>query len=94
MWVKSRQFTGRIVSVANNKIFDDPIFNYTRNFPFIWEEIVIPISYTNDRVRAEQIMLDATRNRTIKLSEVSVEAVKKLQNDYYVEISDFEPAVY
>ncbi len=39
-------------------------------------------------------MLDATRNRTIKLSEVSVEAVKKLQNDYYVEISDFEPAVY
>ncbi len=51
MWVKSRQFTGRIVSVANNKIFDDPIFNYTRKFPFIWEEIMIPISYTDDRVR-------------------------------------------
>ena len=34
MWVKSRQFTGRIVTVANNKIFDEPVFNYTRDFPF------------------------------------------------------------
>ncbi|MGI8495746.1 MAG: mechanosensitive ion channel domain-containing protein, partial [Pyrinomonadaceae bacterium] len=25
VWVKSRQFTGRIVTVANNKIFDEPI---------------------------------------------------------------------
>ncbi len=94
MWVKSRQFTGRIVSVANNKIFDDPIFNYTRNFPFIWEEIVIPISYADDRGKAEQIMLEATRKYTLKISEVSAEAVKRLEKDYYVEISDFEPAVY
>lgn len=94
MWIKSRQFTGRIVSVANNKIFDDPIFNYTRNFPFIWEEIVIPISYTDDRAKAEQIMLDATRKYTLKISEVSTEAVKKLQTDYYVEISDFDPRVF
>lgn len=94
MWIKSRQFTGRIVSVANNKIFDDPIFNYTRNFPFIWEEIVIPISYADDRVKAEQIMLEATRKYTLKISEVSAEAVKRLENDYYVEISDFEPSVF
>ncbi len=94
MWIKSRQFTGRIVSVANNKIFDEAIFNYTRNFPFIWEEIAIPISYTDDRAAAEKIMLDATRKHTLKLSEVSAEAVTKLQTDYYVEISDFEPQVF
>ena len=94
MWIKSRQFTGRIVSVANNKIFDEAVFNYTRNFPFIWEEIIIPISYTDDRTKAEQIMLDATRSHTLKISEVSAEAVAKLQTDYYVEISDFEPRVF
>lgn len=44
VWVKSRQFTGRIVTVANSKIFDEPVFNYTRDFPFIWEEIAIPIT--------------------------------------------------
>jgi small-conductance mechanosensitive channel len=42
MWVHSRQFTGRIVTVSNSKIFAEPVFNYTRDFPFIWEEMVIP----------------------------------------------------
>nr|WP_246733484.1 mechanosensitive ion channel domain-containing protein [Methylobacterium sp. BTF04] len=45
MWVKSRQFTGRIVTVSNAKIFSEPVFNYTRDFPFIWEEMAIPVTY-------------------------------------------------
>jgi small-conductance mechanosensitive channel len=35
MWVQSRQFTGRIVTVTNDKVFDEPVYNYTREFPFI-----------------------------------------------------------
>ena len=27
MWVKSRQFTGRIVTVSNAQIFDEPVYN-------------------------------------------------------------------
>ena len=34
MWVHSRQFTGRIVTVSNEKIFDEPVYNYTRDFPY------------------------------------------------------------
>ena len=33
IWVRSRQFTGRIVTVSNSKIFADPVYNYTRDFP-------------------------------------------------------------
>src|SRR5690349_17258168 len=29
VWVHSRQFTGRIVTVSNDKIFDEPVYNYT-----------------------------------------------------------------
>lgn len=35
MWVRSRQYTGRIVTVSNAKIFDEPVYNYTRDFPYI-----------------------------------------------------------
>src|SRR5579884_3189065 len=28
-WVRSRQFTGRIVTVTNDKVFDCPVYNYT-----------------------------------------------------------------
>ncbi len=94
MWVKSRQFTGRIVTVANNKIFDDPIFNYTRDFPFIWEEISIPITYETDRKKTEEIMLSATRKYVLKITEMSQEAVQKLQKQYFINVEDFEPKVY
>ncbi len=94
MWVKSRQFTGRIVSVANANIFDDPVFNYTRDFPFIWEEITIPITYSDKRDRAEAIMLSATKNHVLQLSQLSQQAVKKLEDEYYVSIQDFEPRVF
>ena len=49
MWVRSRQYTGRIVTVTNAKIFDEPIYNYSREFPFIWEEMTLPISFDTDR---------------------------------------------
>src|SRR5436305_6129295 len=39
MWVQARQYSGRIVRVTNDKIFDTPVYNYTRQFPFVWEEM-------------------------------------------------------
>ncbi len=94
VWVRSRQFTGRIVTVANNKIFDEPVFNYTRDFPFIWEEITIPITYESDRRKAEEIMTAATNKFVLKISELSVEAVKKLEKEYFVNVEDFKPRVF
>jgi len=37
MWVQSRQYSGRIVTVTNSKIFEEPVYNYTRDFPYLWE---------------------------------------------------------
>src|SRR5205809_23593 len=37
MWIRSRQFTGRIVTVTNDKVFDDAVYNYTHDFPYIWD---------------------------------------------------------
>lgn len=35
MWVRSRQYTGRIVNVSNAQIFSQPVDNYSREFPYI-----------------------------------------------------------
>lgn len=42
VWVNSRQYTGRLVTVTNGAIFNEPVYNYTRDFPYLWEEIVLP----------------------------------------------------
>lgn len=36
IWVHSRQYTGRLVTVTNGAIFNEPVYNYTRDFPFLW----------------------------------------------------------
>jgi len=94
MWVQGRQFSGRIVTVTNAKIFDDPVFNYTRDFPFIWEEMRIPVSYTADRKRAEQIMLAAAGTHTRNVTELSEAALENLERRYYVTRSELEPRVF
>src|SRR3954467_419496 len=69
-WVRARQYTGRVVTVTNDKLFDTPIYNYTREFPFIWEEIKIPISYGTDRRRAEQILLECAAAATDRIEDI------------------------
>ena len=54
MWVKARQYTGRVVTVSNAKVFDEPVFNYTREFPYLWEEMTVPVAYRDDRAAAER----------------------------------------
>ena len=60
-WIHSRQYTGRVVTVTNAKIFDEPVYNYSREFPYLWEEVALSIRYGADRKRAEEILLDAAR---------------------------------
>jgi len=94
MWVKSRQFTGRIVTVSNSKIFSEPVFNYTRDFPFIWEEMAIPITYKADRGRAERILLDAARRHGEDPDALAAEAKVELQRRFSIEQIDLEPRVF
>jgi small-conductance mechanosensitive channel len=58
-WVRARQFTGRIVTVANSRIFDEPLFNYTREFPVIWEEIHVTVAYDVDHAALDRVLLDS-----------------------------------
>ena len=94
-WVMGRQYTGRIVRVTNDKIFDSPVYNYTREFPYLWEELRIPIGYKDDRARAEQILLDAARRHTQRIQELSAEALDALLRRYWLkEPTDLEPRVF
>jgi small-conductance mechanosensitive channel len=39
-WVSGYQYNGRIVRVANSFVFKEPVFNYSAEFPFLWDEIM------------------------------------------------------
>ncbi len=94
MWVRSRQFTGRIVTVTNDKIFDEPIYNYTREFPFLWEEISIPFSYKQDYRAAERILLETARRHTLTASGLGRQALDDMRRRYFVHEADIDPRVF
>jgi small-conductance mechanosensitive channel len=94
MWVRSRQFTGRIVTVTNDKVFDEPVYNYTREFPFIWEEMSVPIPYRADRAGAEAILLAAVAEHAAAPDRDSAPVRRALERRYFVSIDDLTPRVF
>lgn len=47
-WVDGDLYNGRMVRVANSFIFKEPVYNYSGDFPFLWDEIKVPIKTDGD----------------------------------------------
>ncbi len=77
-WVRGRQYTGRIVAVANKATFADPVFNYSASFEFIWEEVMIPIDYRDDWHGAERIMTEEAQRVSSSADELTRRVLDRL----------------
>jgi small-conductance mechanosensitive channel len=94
IWVRDRQYTGRIVTVTNDKVFEDPVYNYTREFPFLWEEIGVPVTKADIRERVEAILLESAHNVTAERLQRAKLALANFQRHYVVDIESLDPKVY
>lgn len=55
-FVRAEQPTGRLITFPNSEVLTGSIINYTRDFPWLWDELAIPIANESDlRYAAEQI---------------------------------------
>lgn len=99
LWVDERQYTGRMVRVTNDKVFDTPVYNavynYTREFAYMWEEMHFPLAYGSDHVQAEAILLDTARVHTASTMEAAAPALESMRSQYYLPAdSTVQPHVY
>lgn len=93
-WVKSRQYTGRVVTVSNGKVFDEPVYNFTRDFPYLWEEMTIPIRYRSDRHAAERILLGAAVRHSVNVDDMPAHALEAMRRKYFLQGVELESKVY
>jgi small-conductance mechanosensitive channel len=56
-WVDGDLYNGRVVLVANSSVFKDPVFNYSADFEFLWDEIKVPINYGSNYKKAKELFL-------------------------------------
>jgi len=92
-WVDGDLYNGRIVLIANSFVFKEPVFNYSGDFPFLWDEIKIPIQYGSDYDLAKEIFEQVGKDVAGDLSQLSLEKWKTLQNKYRLEEAQTDPMV-
>lgn len=92
-WVKSDLYSGRIVRIANSFVFKEPVFNYSGDFPFLWDEITVPVKYGSDYESARKILLAITEETVSDYTSFAKESWKELVSKYKIEDAKIDPAV-
>jgi small-conductance mechanosensitive channel len=92
-WVDGDLYNGRIVLIANSFVFKEPVFNYSGDFPFLWDEVKIPIQYGSDYVATKELFTKITVEIAGDLTQQSREKWSELVDKYLLENAQTEPMV-
>ncbi len=55
-WVKADLYNGTVVRVPNSHVLKEAVFNYSADFPFVWDEITVPVAHGSDHAAARTIL--------------------------------------
>ena len=92
-WVKGDLYNGRVVRVANSFIFKEPVFNYSSDFPFLWDEITIPVKYGSDYRMAREMFNKVAQEVLGNYTEQAANAWKEMVKRYMIEDAAVKPMV-
>ncbi|MDP3274969.1 MAG: mechanosensitive ion channel [Deltaproteobacteria bacterium] len=92
-WVDGDLYNGRIVRVANSFVFKEPVFNYSRDFPFLWDEIKVPVKYGSDYKRARQILEGIVEEETHEFNKQAKGRWAEVVRQFSIENARIDPMV-
>jgi small-conductance mechanosensitive channel len=92
-WINGDQYSGRVVRIANSFVFTEPVFNYSADFPFLWDEIVLPVKYGSDIQLTRSLLQRVAEQVVGAFSEPAKSHWKKMYNKYRLEHENTDPVV-
>lgn len=92
-WVDGDLYNGRIVRVANSFVFKEPVYNYSADFPFLWDEIKLPILFGSDYDLVRKILLEAADEVVGAYSNEAEQRWKGMVQMYLIENASTHPMV-
>ncbi len=93
-WVDADQSTGRLVHVPNSWVYLYPVYNYTRGFKFIWNEISVTVTFRSDWQAAREIMLSLAQVSADIVEKQAKDEIRRMSREYLVHFSILTPFVY
>jgi small-conductance mechanosensitive channel len=92
-WVNGDLYNGRIVRIANSFVFKEPVFNYSGDFPFLWDEITFPVRYGSDwkftRDMLQRVVTEIVGDYAIQSKDAWKDVVRK----YRIEEARIDPMI-
>ncbi|WP_316931783.1 mechanosensitive ion channel family protein [Mangrovimonas xylaniphaga] len=92
-WVSSDNYSGRIVKLSNAFVFKGPVYNYSRDFPFVWDEFNLPIKYGSDIELAKQLVISVAQDLLSEYVSASKSNWKQVVGKYYIEDAQVDPTL-
>ncbi|WP_179006715.1 mechanosensitive ion channel family protein [Winogradskyella forsetii] len=92
-WVESDNYSGRIVKLSNAFVFKGPIYNYSQDFPFIWDQFNLPIRYGSDMELAKSIVIKIASDTLSEYTKASKSQWEAVVKKYYIEDAVVEPSL-
>ncbi len=92
-WVSSDNYSGRIVKLSNAFVFKGPVYNYSQDFPFVWDEFNLPIRYGSDIEMAKKIIISVAQEYLSEYVNASISDWKDVVDKYYIEDAQVDPTL-
>lgn len=92
-WIEADAYSGRIVKVSNFHVLKESVANYSGDFPFLWDEITIPVRYGSDYQLARDILYRTADEVVGEYSREAAETWAKMVDRYLVEAARTDPRV-
>ena len=92
-WVSSDNYSGRIVKLSNAFVFKGPVYNYSQDFPFVWDEFNLPIRYSSDIEMAKGIVISVAQEHLSKYVKESMSDWKAVVDKFYIEDAQVDPTL-
>ena len=92
-WTNSDNYTGRIVKVSNAFVFKGSVFNYSTDFPFVWDAIDIPIRYGSDLNLAHKIIMETAQDFLKEYTSFAEAHWQQMVEKYLIENANVAPSL-
>lgn len=93
-WIHGDQATGRIVEFPNASVYQHPVYNYTQNFQWIWDELTLPVTYSSDVAAATAVLIETGEEYTRDFLSAAADQIEKLRASFLLPDLTLKPTVY
>jgi small-conductance mechanosensitive channel len=93
-WIDADQPTGRIMHIPNQKIFSEPLANYSRGTRYIWHELPVLLTFESDWETAKRELQTIAERHGGDRARVARDDLRRASSRFLLYDLDFEPRVF